>query len=136
MNLVLNFLFLIFVLCFESNETKCHKNTVVFQNNLSLSQSTLKVHCKSRDDDLGDHFVKYKDNTYNFSFHDGVIFTTRFKCNLRKGSNLEYHKSFMAYEGHPIHRCGALYKWNARDEAIYLSKNRKPEKLMYSWIKD
>ncbi|KAL9290919.1 putative plant self-incompatibility S1 [Arabidopsis thaliana] len=57
MNLVFSFLFFIFVLCCVSKEDKCHKNTVAFQNNLFQSHSILKVHCKSRSDDLGEHFV-------------------------------------------------------------------------------
>lgn len=127
---------LIIVLHFESNEAKCHKNTVAFQNNLTLSHSTLKVHCKSRDDDLGDHFVRFQDVAYNFSFHDHVILLTRFKCTLWKGANLEYHKFFIAYEGDPYCRCGAAYTWEARDDAIYFSTKGTLEKLMYSWIKD
>lgn len=136
MNLVLSFLFLIFVSLFGSSEAKCRKNTVAFQNNLFLSHSILKVHCKSRDDDLGEHFVKFQNPTYNFSFHDDIIFTTIFKCNLWKGARMEFHKSFTAYVGDPLYRCGALYTWDARDDAIYLSKNGKAEELKYSWIKD
>ncbi|KAL0897501.1 hypothetical protein Bca101_081462 [Brassica carinata] len=137
MNILFNISFLIFALCFGSNVAKCHKNTLVFQNNLTLSQSTLKVHCKSKDNDLGDHFVKYKDPAYNFSFHDDVIFITEFDCYLFwKGGNLVYHQTFIAYIGAYFFRCGALYVWNARDDAIYLSIDRKPEKIMYNWIKE
>lgn len=136
MNLVFSILFFILVLSFGSNESKCRKNTVAFQNNLFQSHSILKVHCKSRNDDLGEHFVKFQDPAYNFSFHDDIIFTTKFKCSLSKGAKMEYHKDFIAYEGDPIYRCGALYTWDARDDAIYLSKNGKEEKLMYSWIQD
>ncbi|KAG7576731.1 Plant self-incompatibility S1 [Arabidopsis thaliana x Arabidopsis arenosa] len=135
MKLVFSFLFFILVLCFGSNQDKCHKNTVVFRNNLFVSHSTLKVHCKSRNDDLGEHFVKFQDPAYNFSFHDHLALTTIFKCNLWKGARLEYHRNFTAYEGAPIYRCGALYTWDIRDDAIYLAKNDKPEQLMYSWIK-
>ncbi|CDY37743.1 BnaA04g19250D [Brassica napus] len=120
----------------ESSEAKCHKNTVAFQNNLTLSKSVLKVHCKSRDDDLGDHFLRFQDAAYNFSFHDHFILYTRFKCILSKGANLEYHKTFLGYEADKYRRCGALYAWEARDDAIYLSTKDEPTKLMYSWDKD
>ncbi|RID66511.1 hypothetical protein BRARA_D01644 [Brassica rapa] len=138
MNLLFDILFLTFVLCFRFNEAKCHKNTLVFQNSLTLSKSTLKVHCKSKDNDLGDHFVKFNDPAYNFSFHDDVFFfTTEFNCYLFwKGANLVYHQTFIAYVGAFFFRCGALYVWNARDDAIYLSIDRKPEKIMYNWIKE
>ena len=136
MNLPFSISFLIFALCFASSEiTKCHKNTLVFQNSLTLTQNTLKVHCKSKDDDLGDHFVKFKDPPYNFSFHDNVLLTTEFDCCLSwMRANMAYHQNFAAYIGADFFRCGALYAWNAREDAIYLSKNRKPEKFMYNWI--
>ncbi|KAF8113825.1 hypothetical protein N665_0045s0065 [Sinapis alba] len=135
MNLFFNISFLIFTLCFGSSEAICHKNTLVFQNSLTLSQSIIDVHCKSKDDDLGHHFVKFKDPAYNFSFHDNVILTTEFDCSLYwNKNNLVYHQTFVAYIGADFFRCGALYIWNARDDALYLSKNRKPEKFMYNWI--
>ncbi|KAF8092531.1 hypothetical protein N665_0412s0025 [Sinapis alba] len=136
MNLFLKVSFLIFTLCFGSSETiTCHKNTLAFQNSLTHSESTLNVHCKSRDNDLGDHIVKFKDPAYNFSFHDSVIFTTKFVCSLYwSRDNLVYHQKFTAYIGAAIYRCGALYTWNAQDDALYLSKDRKPEKFMYDWI--
>uniref|UniRef100_A0A0D2ZZ18 S-protein homolog n=1 Tax=Brassica oleracea var. oleracea TaxID=109376 RepID=A0A0D2ZZ18_BRAOL len=138
MNLWFNILFLIFALYFGFSEAGlCPKNTVVFQNSLALSQSTLKVHCRSFDDDLGDHSILFKAPPYNFSFHDEIVFATWFDCDLfHKGENVEYQRSFRAYRGAYFFRCGALYVWNARDDAIYLSKDRKPEKLMYYWIKD
>ncbi|KAL0741621.1 hypothetical protein Bca4012_083134 [Brassica carinata] len=136
MNLFFKISFLIFALCFRSSEAiTCPKNTLVFQNSIIYSESTLDVHCKSRDNDLGDHIVKFKGPTYNFSFHDSVAFTTKFDCSLYwSKDNLVYHQTFAAYIGAAIYRCGALYVWNARDDAVYLSKDHKPEKLMYNWI--
>ncbi|EOA32444.1 hypothetical protein CARUB_v10015720mg [Capsella rubella] len=132
MNLAFSFLFFIILSCFGSNEAKCHKNTVAFRNSLSQSHSVLKVHCWSKDDDLGDHFLNFEGPTYNFSFHDSVFTGTSFTCNLYKGA---YQRTIVAYLGAAIYRCGALYTWVARDDAIYLSKNGKPETLEYQWIK-
>ncbi|WZZ55094.1 hypothetical protein YC2023_055201 [Brassica napus] len=117
----------------ESNEVQCHKNTVAVQNNLTLSRSILKVHCESRDDDLGELFLRFQDAAYTFSFHDNLVIQTRFKCILWKGANLEYHKTFMAYEEGAFRKCGLLYSWEAKDDGIYLSKNGEPMKLMYDW---
>ncbi|KAL0774854.1 hypothetical protein Bca101_040006 [Brassica carinata] len=134
MKLVYIFLYLIFSLHVEPNEAKCLKNTVAVQNNLTLSRSILKVHCESRDDDLGEHSLEFQGIAYSFSFHDNVILFTRFKCILRKGASLEYHKDFVAYEGAVSRGCGLLYIWEARDEAIYLSKNGEPMKLIIGII--
>ncbi|KAF8050671.1 hypothetical protein N665_0554s0008 [Sinapis alba] len=138
MNLLINILFLIFALYFGFSETSlCPKNTLVFQNSLAISQSTLKVHCRSTDDDLKDHSVLFKAPAYSFSFHDDIILTTKFDCDLfHKGGNSIYSQSFRAYKGNYIIRCGALFVWNARDDGIYLSVDRKPEKFMYNWIKE
>lgn len=138
MNLLFNTLVLIIFLYFGSSQAGlCKKNTLVFQNSLAISQSTLKVHCRSVDDDLGDHSVLFNTPPYNFSFHDEIFLTTSFGCDLfHKGGNLVYRQSFRAYRGAYPFRCGLLYVWNARDDGIYLSKNRKPEKFMYNWIKE
>lgn len=139
MNLLFIFTSFFIVFYVGLNDGKCHKNTVVFQNNLTFSHSIIKVHCKSRSDDLGYHFLKFKDPTYNFSFHDHFLLTTRFRCTLWKGIHMEYHKNFTAYEGDeksPRGRCGGIFTWDAQDDAIYLSTKGIVEKLMYSWIKN
>ncbi|CAF1866470.1 hypothetical protein Bca4012_033800 [Brassica carinata] len=134
MKLAFIFLYLIFSLHVESNVEKCHKNMVAIQNNLTLSRSILKVHCVSKDDDLGDHFLRFQDVAYNFSFHDSLLIT-RFKCILWKGANLEYHQNFTAYQGGAYLKCGKFNSWEARDDGIYFSRNREPMKLMYIWDK-
>ncbi|KAF8098236.1 hypothetical protein N665_0270s0008 [Sinapis alba] len=142
MNNIFVYLFVIVALYFGLNEAhpthNCRKNTLTFQNHLFSSHSILKVHCKSRNDDLGDHFVKFEGPAYNFSFHDNIIvfLKTKFDCNLWKGANLEYHQSFRAYTANFVISCGELITWDARDDAIYLSKNDEPEELKHKWIKD
>lgn len=138
MNNIFVSVFLIVALYFgRSNESLCNKNTVAFHNHLVSSRSILKVHCKSETDDLGDHFLKSESPTYKFSFHDNIVGTTRFICNLWKGANMEYHQSIRAYvEDQFVIRCGTLYSWDIRDDGIYLSIDDKPEELKYQWIKD
>lgn len=81
--------------------------------------------------------MKFDGSTYNFSFHDNIlVFShTRYDCKVWKGANMEYHQSFRAYTGGIVIRCGALFTWDARDDAIYFSKKDEPEKLKYQWIK-
>lgn len=131
------FLFVIITLYFGLNEAAgCHKNTVAFRNNLSSSHSILKIHCRSKDDDLGDHLVNFESSAYNFSFHDSIFRPTYFECNLWKGNNMEYHQSFRAYDAGLLIHCGKLFTWDAKDGAIYLSKDDEPEELKYYWILD
>lgn len=118
----------------ESNLEKCRKHMIAIQNNLALSRSILKAHCVSKDDDLGDHFLRFQDVAYNFSFHDSLLLTV-FKCTLWKGDNFQYHQNFTAYRGGAYLHCGRFYLWEARDDAIYLSRNGEPMKLMYVWDK-
>ncbi|KAH0886706.1 hypothetical protein HID58_062802 [Brassica napus] len=83
-------------------EARCHKNTVAFQNNLTLSRTI------SKNDDLGDHFLSFHDGAYSFSFHDHFIQISRSKCVLWKGANLEYHKNFTGFEADKYKRYGPL----------------------------
>ncbi|EFH61053.1 hypothetical protein ARALYDRAFT_897226 [Arabidopsis lyrata subsp. lyrata] len=138
-NNIFFYLFVIIFLYFGSSEAislKCHQNTITFQNNLFASRGILKVHCKSKNDDLGEHFVNYEGPTYNFSFHDNIIFNTEFDCDLWKGDHMEYHQSFVAYTSIFLINCGELHTWDARDNAIYYSKDGKPEELKFQWIKN
>ncbi|KAL8533125.1 hypothetical protein ACS0TY_009393 [Phlomoides rotata] len=48
-----------------------------------LPRETLFVHCKSKDDDLGIHYVKAKQD-YNFSFCIKP-FSTLFTCHVQWG---------------------------------------------------
>ena len=68
MKLVYIILYLIFSLHVELNEAECHKNIVDVKNNLTLSRSILKVHCQSRDDDLGEHFSEVSRRCIHFQF--------------------------------------------------------------------
>lgn len=90
-------MYLLFSFHVESNEARRHKNTIAFQNNLTLSRSVLKVYGEFRIYDLGDHFLSFHDVACNFSFHDHFIQLIRFKCVLWKGANLEYHKNCTGY---------------------------------------
>ncbi|ESQ38574.1 hypothetical protein EUTSA_v10029361mg [Eutrema salsugineum] len=117
---------LIIILFVRSSEAKCGKNAVVFKNKLASSRSILEVHCKSKYDDLGVHFVKFNAHAYTFRFRDNVFIRTKWDCLIRKGRKMEYI-DFRAYTGGFVRRCGASYTWIAKDDGVYLSKNGKPE---------
>lgn len=115
------------------NKAVCRKNALEFQNNLAKSHSTLEVHCKSRDDDLGVHLVKFNDPAYTFRFADNVFIETRWDCDLRQGPKMEYFQSFRAYNGGQPRKCGETDTWIAKDDGIYLLRNGKPVGTKIDW---
>ncbi|KAF8105916.1 hypothetical protein N665_0151s0009 [Sinapis alba] len=61
------FVFLLLVSLFAGlSEARCRYNVLAIQNSLTSSHDTLQVHCKSRNDDQGVHFVKCNDHAYMF----------------------------------------------------------------------
>ncbi|ESR33798.1 hypothetical protein CICLE_v10007106mg [Citrus x clementina] len=55
-----------------------NKNYVQITNKLENGED-LTLHCKSKDNDLGEH-VLHKDESYNFSFCQNVLAETLFFC--------------------------------------------------------
>ncbi|CAN6816751.1 unnamed protein product [Brassica oleracea var. botrytis] len=74
-----SFVFLLTIALFVGfHEAKCRKNTVSFQNKLAKSHSTLEVHCKSKDDDLGVHRRRTGNiSCYVFRFGDDIFIRTK-----------------------------------------------------------
>ncbi|CAI0559513.1 unnamed protein product [Linum tenue] len=56
------------------------KKTVTIANRLK-SKATLKLHCRSRDDDLGVRYLRY-DESYHFKFRTDIFFRTLFYCSF------------------------------------------------------
>ncbi|XP_022152463.1 S-protein homolog 1-like [Momordica charantia] len=111
--------------------------TVDIVNELSNGQE-LFVHCKSKDDDLGEHNLD-SGAQYGFTFKDNVWQTTLFWCYLRKPDNS--HAAFDVYwydisKGHWLYtRCD--YKnciWIAKADGIYI-KNipSNQDELVHPW---
>ncbi|WZZ73041.1 hypothetical protein YC2023_084411 [Brassica napus] len=113
----------------------CHKNALAFENNLAKSHSTLQVHCKSRDNDIGVHLVKFNDPAYTFRFGDNVFLRTKWDCDLRQGPKMEYFQSFRAYNGGFTRKCNETDTWISKDDGIYLSRNGQPEEKGFDWTK-
>ncbi|CAN6874698.1 unnamed protein product [Brassica oleracea] len=130
------FVFLLTVVLFVGlNEAVCHKNALAFENNLAKSHSTLQVHCKSRDNDIGVHLVKFNDPAYTFRFGDNVFLRTKWDCDLRQGPKMEYFQSFRAYNGGFTRKCNETDTWISKDDGIYLSRNGQSEEKGFDWTK-
>ncbi|RID67921.1 hypothetical protein BRARA_C00122 [Brassica rapa] len=63
------------------------KNSVHFINSLA-GNNVLKIHCRSDEDDLGEHLLK-PGEVYDFSFYDS-IFGTRINCDLAQGIEFRF----------------------------------------------
>lgn len=58
------------------------KRVVMITNNTSEGRFDLTVHCKSKDDDVGEH-VPSPNQSYSFSFHDKLFGQTLFYCSFK-----------------------------------------------------
>ncbi|CAI0559509.1 unnamed protein product [Linum tenue] len=56
------------------------KKTVTITNALQ-SRAQVKLHCKSKDDDLGIRMLRY-DDSFHFGFRPNIFFTTLFYCSF------------------------------------------------------
>lgn len=125
--------------CLASTNTKYQrpfsKWRVAIVNQLSSNQN-LFVHCKSKDNDLGDHYVPVEQN-FQWEFRENAFSTTLFWCTLKTPTNL--HASFEVFwrEQHDwlSYRCNyTACIWVARDNGIYL--HNTPEgslELIHNW---
>ncbi|GFP98292.1 hypothetical protein PHJA_001973100 [Phtheirospermum japonicum] len=88
-------------------------------NKLPPNSAPLKLHCASKDDDLGNHTLPINQD-YNWSFCNNIIYDTLFFCRLRWESK---EKAFDVFESKWRSKCDTLYcYWMAKDDGIYFSK--------------
>ncbi|KAL8538707.1 hypothetical protein ACS0TY_000646 [Phlomoides rotata] len=94
----------------------------------------MKVHCRSKNDDLGEHFLNPKDD-YKFSFCDNIFLRTVFSCNLSWGNKEADFKAFTSEDSYDI--CiRDICTWEARPDGIYVSDRRSGGFIkMYDWKK-
>lgn len=94
---------------------------VTISNQLSPGQ-TLSLHCKSKDDDLGDHTLQVG-QSYSWKFRVNFFSTTLFWCTLKTSSNKHVTMEVFWPEKHDWlgYRCAyeSCY-WIAQDDGIYL----------------
>ena len=95
------------------------KHHVHILSNLPSNSPSLKVHCESGDDDLGDHFL-YPNQDYQWSFCPDVTPTTIFFCRFfwgKKKQNFEvYREKF--FKARPNESW-----WITKSDGIYFSNH-------------
>ncbi|XP_010419276.1 PREDICTED: uncharacterized protein LOC104704980 [Camelina sativa] len=136
----LSYFLLVIVLCAGLNNAVLFpktypKNLVQFTNVLG-PENILKIHCVSKDDDLGYHYLRHG-KIYSFQFDDSV-FKTKFDCDLWQGSPYyKFHANFRAYEGGGfVVHYGKKNFWEAREDGIYFTHGIEMPKLEYKWSRE
>lgn len=95
--------------------------------------TSLQIHCKSKDNNLGMHFLD-NGQEFNWTFTPNFIGTTLFFCDFKWGSKF---RSFAVYDRRINGYCANLSGfydcyWEARLDGFYLSKdNHTWEKLNF-----
>lgn len=96
--------------------------TVQIFNNMQ-SHQTLSLHCKSKDDDLGQQNLKFGEQ-FSWRFRENLWQTTLYWCNM---SNQHGHISLKVFwpesasDAWLSYRCnGQACIWSAQDDGIYL----------------
>ncbi|KAL9278411.1 putative plant self-incompatibility S1 [Arabidopsis thaliana] len=107
------------------------ESKVVLSNQLEHSK-LLKVHCRSKDDDLGEHILKIGQD-YEFTFGDNIWQTTSFSCQMDQVPNFKHRQDFVAYETSWSKALEASCKWIAREDGIYFSQDGVLPTKKYQW---
>ncbi|XP_019176851.1 PREDICTED: uncharacterized protein LOC109172157 [Ipomoea nil] len=106
------------------------KTTIFLNNQLPQESDVFKVHCFSKDNDLGYHDVSKDNSPFAWSFSENFWGTTLFACHFWWGSK---DKAFDVFGGaiHPkidptkkFH--AGKYYYYVRSDAFYLSHNGNP----------
>ncbi|PIA30175.1 hypothetical protein AQUCO_05700106v1 [Aquilegia coerulea] len=132
-------LVLVLILCYGSSPISS-KNVYIW-NDL-MPNVSLTIHCKSKNDDLGQHIIHYKKN-WNWNFQLNLWFTTLFWCNaewVNPATKKVVSASFVAYEREHMlkdwtSQCFECI-WSMRKDGLYHSLpwgEKKGFRFAYAW---
>ncbi|OVA18540.1 Plant self-incompatibility S1 [Macleaya cordata] len=113
------------------------KITVWVYNELDPN-TTLTIHCKSKDDDLGEHTLSYNQE-FHWKFRNNFYWTTLFWCNMwwhdSNGRLVQTsHDAYYARRDY-ARNCRADCFWSIRKDGWYYGYNLTSGKLMFTWDK-
>lgn len=108
------------------------KRIVYVHNDLPKNTPSLKLHCWSKNDDLGLHTLALGQQ-YSWSFCSNFFPTTLFTCQLWWGS--KNNAAFDAYKEKFVRSSHYLHHWIAKTDGIYYSDYRYPSytEKRYDW---
>lgn len=101
-----------------------------------LQNQILAVRCKSKDNNLGDHYLRVG-QSIGFPFNDNVWRRTLFWCRMWKGPDYKIHQVFDAYRSKWKSEYRPTYLWIGREDGVYFRQEPygKPLERKYEWNK-
>ncbi|KAI3836679.1 hypothetical protein MKW92_003647 [Papaver armeniacum] len=107
--------------------------TVQVQNDIEGDHVLLKIHCKSLDDDLGEHVLSFG-NEWDWFFRVGFGMT-KFWCDFRwydnkdqrwyQGTRVVFKGGLFDFDYKCVKICRSKCIWSARRDGLYLCRRDK-----------
>lgn len=107
------------------------RHTVEMRNALS-NEKRVRIHCKSKNDDLGEHVIS-KDITYNFSFKPNILGGTKFFCGFTFARTLHW---FDIYDqNRDFNKCkDGSCKWEIKDSGpCFFNWDKQEYNQCFQW---
>ncbi|OVA18543.1 Plant self-incompatibility S1 [Macleaya cordata] len=102
------------------------------------TNTPLTIHCKSKDDDLGEHTLSF-DQNWNWDFSINIWKTTLFWCNMwwhdSNGQLIQASHDAYSAKRDWRHYCRGNCIWSIRKDGWYYGDQYKQETLMFTWDK-
>lgn len=113
------------------------KTHVIIRNGLLEKSAILKVHCKSKEDDLGDHFLKSGGPDFRFKFvsNPWPFGFTLFFCHFywyQKDAVFDVYNLSISPDCKDKNQLQRCY-WLARDDGFYF--NNEGTEFPEGWVK-
>ncbi|EPS58024.1 hypothetical protein M569_16794 [Genlisea aurea] len=92
----------------------------------------IAVHCKSADDDLGEHYL-WKDQDLRWKFRINLFRSTLFFCSVNSGETTlrfdVFDTDYISFKCQDSSKCF----WSVRDEGFYLSCDGSTFEKQHEW---
>lgn len=116
------------------------KTHVYVKHDIRQINTSMLIKCRSKDDDLGDHELKYGE-FYSWGFRVNIFQETVFWCDFAwtdPCTHQQVQGTYDVFRAHKdVSRCGVDCKWSARRSGIYLKSGKHGEyNLIYAWPYD
>ncbi|KAJ0091855.1 hypothetical protein Patl1_26798 [Pistacia atlantica] len=136
----------IFLIIFHISQAPalaCNEEVVIIRfkykvhiiNGFTSNENPLIAHCKSKDNDIGEH-VLWMNNEFKFEFKKNIFGTTRFWCDMRHGSVQKtidvFRVGHESYESVYCHYTGNCF-WSTREDGFYFSNDNESWLKRYEW---